>query len=127
MKYIKLLTFLGICTLVMLRNYSCNETPSKKIEPNNEEQTASYQKLLLLTAQYNCNTCHALNEKLTGPSFKEIAKKYEKNDENIELLTSKVINGSVGVWGKIPMIEHKNLSPIDAKKMINYILLLRDE
>jgi cytochrome c len=86
-----------------------------------------YTKGVELIAKSDCLTCHKINEKLTGPAYKDVALKYESNDENINLLASKIIKGGQGVWGPIPMTPHASLSEGDAKQMVKYILLLRNK
>jgi cytochrome c len=66
-----------------------------------------------------------VSEKLTGPSYKDVAAKYENTDANITLLAEKIIKGGQGVWGPIPMTPHAALSEADAKQMVKYILLLK--
>lgn len=68
----------------------------------------------------DCTACHQANEKMIGPSYKEIANKYSEKD--IELLASKIIEGGSGVWGSVPMAAHPQVSKDDAKKMVEYIL-----
>ncbi len=84
-----------------------------------------YQKGLELIAGSDCLTCHKVSDKLTGPSYKEVAAKYENTDENVTLLAGKIIQGGTGVWGSIPMTPHPALSEADAKQMVKYILLLK--
>ncbi|MFS4470532.1 c-type cytochrome [Chryseobacterium sp. T20] len=68
----------------------------------------------------DCSGCHAVNERMIGPSYKEIAGKYSEKDT--ELLASKIIEGGSGVWGSVPMAAHPQVSKEDAKKMVEYIL-----
>lgn len=68
----------------------------------------------------DCSGCHSVNERMIGPSYKEIAGKYSEKD--IELLASKIIEGGSGVWGGVPMAAHPQVSKEDAKKMVEYIL-----
>lgn len=68
----------------------------------------------------DCSGCHSVNERMIGPSYKEIANKYTEKD--IELLASKIIEGGSGVWGGVPMAAHPQVSKEDAKKMVEYIL-----
>lgn len=84
-----------------------------------------YQKGLELIAKSDCLTCHKVSEKLIGPAYKEVAAKYENTEENIAMLTGKIIKGGQGVWGQIPMTAHPQLSESDAKQMVKYILLLK--
>ena len=73
----------------------------------------------------DCRTCHKDDAKLIGPSYKEVAKKYESNDKNIKMLGEKVLKGGQGVWGEIPMAGHPNLTQEDAEAMVKYILTLK--
>ncbi|HEY1024902.1 MAG TPA: c-type cytochrome [Sphingobacteriaceae bacterium] len=78
-----------------------------------------------LIAQSDCLTCHKVDEKLIGPSYVEVAQKYENNDKNIDYLADKIIKGGSGVWGQVPMTPHPTLSSDDAKAMARYVLSLR--
>lgn len=69
-----------------------------------------------------CMTCHARDKRVLGPSFTEIAAKYQGQDDAVALLTAKVKQGGSGVWGAIPMPPHPALSDDDIKAMINAIL-----
>lgn len=73
----------------------------------------------------DCRTCHKDNEKLIGPAYKDVAKKYESNSENISKLAEKILKGGQGVWGEIPMAGHPNLSKEDAEAMVEYILSMK--
>jgi cytochrome c len=75
----------------------------------------------------DCTTCHHNTNKIIGPSYTEIATKYEFNQENVTLLAGKVITGGSGVWGQIPMTAHDGLSQTDAEKMAMYVLSLDGE
>ena len=56
-----------------------------------------------LAQKYNCLACHAVDKKLVGPAYEEVAKKY-KGDKGAEAkLAGKVKSGGSGVWGAIPM------------------------
>jgi len=75
----------------------------------------------------DCATCHNQFQKTVGPSYQSIAEKYEPNEENIEMLASKIIDGGSGVWGEVPMSPHPNMSQDDAEAIVEYILSLRPE
>lgn len=76
-----------------------------------------------LIAGMDCLTCHKEDAKLIGPSYQEVAAKYTEAD--IDQLAQKIIDGSVGVWGQVPMTPHAGLSKENAKKMVEYILTLK--
>ena len=74
----------------------------------------------------DCRACHAIDEKVNGPSYKSIAAKYSKKD--INYLVAKVIKGGSGVWGKESMMSaHPQLSIEDVKKSVEYILSFKED
>lgn len=73
----------------------------------------------------DCTSCHMVERKIVGPSYADVAAKYETTDENIAMLAQKVIAGGVGVWGEVPMPPHPAVSLEDAKDMVSYVLLLK--
>lgn len=79
----------------------------------------------VLISKSDCFACHKVQDKVLGPSYKDIANKYAKNKANIDYLINKVKVGGSGVWGAIPMSPHPNLSDDDARDMILYILSLK--
>ena len=76
-----------------------------------------------LIVQNDCRNCHKEQEKLIGPAFTAIAKKYTL--KNIDSLANKVIKGGAGSWGDIPMTPHPSLQRNDAKEMVAFILKMK--
>jgi cytochrome c len=77
-----------------------------------------------LAQKYNCLACHAVDKKLVGPSYDDVAKKY-KGDSGAEAkLIGKVKAGGSGVWGQIPMPPN-NVPDADVKTMVEWILSLQ--
>ena len=70
----------------------------------------------------DCKACHAANEKVNGPSYTDIAKKYSKEDKNY--LISRIIKGGSGVWGETAMAAHPQLKVNEVDKIVTYILSL---
>ena len=68
----------------------------------------------------NCLTCHAVDKKVVGPAYKDVAKKYTAKDQ--EMLAEKVIKGGKGVWGTVPMPPNPSITPDDANKLVKWIL-----
>lgn len=66
---------------------------------------------MALTQKHSCTACHAMDKKLVGPSFQEIAKKHAGK---VDYLAGKIKAGGSGVWGPIPM-PAQSLSDADAK------------
>ena len=77
---------------------------------------------LTLLRNSDCFTCHASKNKLIGPSFDLIAKRYPVNKNSLERLTKKVLNGSTGIWGKVAMPAHPAMEKDEVREMISWIL-----
>lgn len=82
---------------------------------------------LALVNSGDCKTCHHPTNKIIGPSHTDVAKKYEFTQANVSLIADRIIAGSVGVWGEMPMNPHPDLSKKDAEKMARYVLSLDGE
>jgi cytochrome c len=78
-----------------------------------------------LIAQSDCLGCHKEHDKLVGPPYADVARKYEATDETIGRLAGKIIQGGSGVWGTVPMSPHGDLTEADARKMVAYILSIK--
>ena len=77
--------------------------------------------LALATAK-NCMACHAVDKKLVGPSYKDVAAKYTGQKDAADKLAAKVIAGGSGVWGSVPMPANAQVTPDEAKKLVAWIL-----
>lgn len=75
-----------------------------------------------LATKNNCMACHAVDKKLVGPAFKEVAKKYVGQKDAEAVLVAKVIKGGSGVWGAIPMPANSQVKEADAKTLVAWIL-----
>ncbi|MDZ7854892.1 c-type cytochrome [Sphaerotilus sp.] len=67
-----------------------------------------------LLSKYSCTACHGMDNKLVGPSFREIAKKYGAQADGAAYLAGKIKAGGSGVWGQIPM-PPQTLSDTEAR------------
>jgi cytochrome c len=74
-----------------------------------------------LLTKYNCQACHAVDKKLVGPSYKEVAAKYAGDTAAPAKLAQKIKNGGSGVWGQIPMPPN-NVPDADLKTIVEWIL-----
>jgi cytochrome c len=75
-----------------------------------------------LAQKKNCLACHAVDKKVVGPAYKEVAAKYAGQKDAVEKLTQKVMKGGVGVWGQIPMPANPQVSEAEAKQLVTWIL-----
>ena len=109
-------------------NDNGSDTTANAAPATNDISTnPDYQKGLALIAANDCLTCHKVDEKVTGPAYRDVANKYDNTDENVKTLAGKVIKGGSGNWGNVPMTPHPALSEADAEQMVKYILLLRNK
>jgi cytochrome c len=72
-----------------------------------------------------CTACHAVDKKLVGPAFKEVAAKYRGNPKAAAMLEDKVKKGGVGVWGQVPMPPNATVKDEDIKALVKWILSLK--
>lgn len=78
-----------------------------------------------LIAKSDCKACHAPKQKLVGPSYADIARKYKNSPATVSRLAAKVISGGAGAWGQIPMTPHPQLSPQEAGAIVEHILAMK--
>ena len=74
-------------------------------------------------AQKNaCLACHAVDKKLVGPAYQEVAKKYAGQSGAVDALARSIKAGGSGKWGPVPMPAQAALSEADAKTLASWIL-----
>lgn len=80
----------------------------------------------LALAQKNaCMSCHQVDKKVVGPSYKDVAAKYRGDKTAEAKLVEKVKKGGSGVWGPVPMPPHPQMSDADIKTIVHWILSLK--
>lgn len=77
---------------------------------------------LALATSKNCMSCHAVERKVLGPSFKDVAAKYKDDKGAVDKLASKIMKGGSGVWGPVPMPANNQVSEADARKLAAWVL-----
>jgi cytochrome c len=70
----------------------------------------------------NCTACHAVDKKLIGPSFKDIAAKYAADKDAVAKLSKKVREGGTGVWGQVPMPANPQVSADEATTLVKWVM-----
>lgn len=78
-----------------------------------------------LAQKSGCLACHAVDKKVVGPSYKEVANKYRGDKAAAAKLEKKVKEGGVGAWGQIPMPPNSQVSDADIKKLVEWVLSLK--
>jgi cytochrome c len=73
-----------------------------------------------LAKSKNCMACHAVDRKLVGPSFKDIAGRYTAKDT--AQLVNSIQKGGAGKWGPIPMPANAQITNDEATVLVEWIL-----
>ena len=72
-----------------------------------------------------CTACHAVDKKLVGPAYNEVAAKYRGKKDAEKMLIEKVKKGGTGVWGQVPMPPNATVSDADVKTLVKWILAIK--
>jgi cytochrome c len=75
-----------------------------------------------LAQKKNCLACHATDKKVVGPSYKDVAAKYAGQKDAADKLAEKIMKGSSGVWGQVPMPANPQVSAAEAKQLAAWVL-----
>jgi cytochrome c len=78
----------------------------------------------LATAK-NCMACHAIDKKLVGPSYKDVAAKYKDDKSAVDKLAQKIMKGGSGVWGPVPMPANAQVNEAEAKKLAAWVMTIK--
>ncbi len=69
----------------------------------------------------NCMACHAIDKKVVGPAYKDVAAKYKSDKAAVATLAAKIKTGGKGVWGEVPMPPN-NVTPEEATKLATWVM-----
>lgn len=75
-----------------------------------------------LAKQKNCFACHAVDKKLVGPAYKDVAAKWKGNKDAPAILAKKIRDGGVGAWGPVPMPANPQVSPAEAETLAKWVM-----
>ena len=78
-----------------------------------------------MLTKYGCVACHAVDRKVIGPAFKEVAAKYRGQAGAEAHLAEKVRAGGAGVWGDIPMSPNPQVPDQDLQTLVKWVLALK--
>ena len=73
----------------------------------------------------NCMACHAVDKKLVGPSYQDVAAKYAGQADAVAMLAGKIQKGGSGVWGPVPMPPNPQVNDADAKALAEWVMSLK--
>lgn len=77
-----------------------------------------------LAQKKNCMACHAVDKKVVGPAYKEVAAKYAKDKDAVKKLSEKIIKGGSGVWGSVPMPANA-VTPAEAETLAKWVMTVK--
>ncbi|GAB4042291.1 MAG: c-type cytochrome [Rubrivivax sp.] len=77
---------------------------------------------LALAQKHACTACHAVDKKLVGPSYADVAKKYAGQKDAVKTLAANIKAGGSGKWGPVPMPPQAQLSDADLNALATWIL-----
>ena len=72
-----------------------------------------------------CAACHAIDKKIVGPAYQDVAAKYRNDKDAKTKLVAKVKKGGSGVWGEVPMPPNSTVSDSDVEALVTWILTLK--
>jgi cytochrome c len=78
-----------------------------------------------LATSKNCMACHALDRKLVGPSYKDVAAKYAGDKSAVDKLAGKIQKGGAGTWGPVPMPANTQVNDAEAHKLAAWVLSVK--
>ena len=76
-----------------------------------------------LAKSKNCMGCHAVDRKMVGPAYKDVAAKYKGDKKAADALAATIKAGGSGKWGPVPMPPN-NVTDDEAKKLAQWVLSL---
>ncbi len=77
---------------------------------------------MALARKSNCLSCHAVDKKIVGPAYQDVAKKYAGQKDAEAKLVAKVKAGGKGNWGEIPMPPNAAVKDEDIKTLVHWVL-----
>ena len=86
---------------------------------------AQAQDLTALMQKNGCVACHAVDKKIVGPSYQEVAAKYKGDAGAAAKLATKIKAGGTGAWGQVPMPPNPQVPDADIKTMVAAILAIK--
>lgn len=75
-----------------------------------------------LAAKSACLACHAVDKKLVGPSYKDVAAKHKGQADALEKVSARIKSGGSGMYGPVPMPPQAQLKDDELKLLAGWIL-----
>jgi cytochrome c len=78
-----------------------------------------------LVKEGDCTSCHAVDHKVVGPAFMDVAKRYAGQPGAVGKLSQKIRAGGSGIWGAVPMTPHPDFTDAQLKQIVTWVLSTR--
>jgi cytochrome c len=104
-----------------LATYYSRDKPAPPASPDTLTPGGDDPVQKLLNA-HACAGCHALDEGVVGPSFRQVAARYAGEPDTRRRLADKIRNGGKGAWGQVPMPPNAGLSEAEAQTLAAWVL-----
>lgn len=75
-----------------------------------------------LASKSVCLACHAVDKKLVGPAFKDVAAKHQGQTDALDKVSARIRSGGVGLYGPVPMPAQAQLKDDELKLLAGWIL-----
>jgi len=75
-----------------------------------------------LASKSACLACHAVDKKLVGPAFKDVAAKHAGQADALEKVSARIKSGGSGMYGPVPMPAQAQLKDDELKLLAGWIL-----
>ncbi len=105
-----------------LATYYNRDSAPPPPDPAAAASSAGQDPVQRLLAHNACTSCHGIDQKIVGPSFREVAARYAGDGAAGKRLADKIKTGGAGNWGSIPMPPHAKLSDVELAQMVSWIL-----
>lgn len=69
-----------------------------------------------------CLSCHALDHKVVGPAYHQVATKYANDPQAMTKVAASIQQGGSGKWGQMPMPPYAQLSADNLQTLAAFIL-----
>ena len=86
-----------------------------------ESGLASIDVKVVLNAN-GCLACHAIDKKVVGPAYHDVASKYAGDSQATASLVRSILEGSSGRWGQVPMPPNGGLTKEQARVLAEFVL-----
>jgi sulfite dehydrogenase len=100
---------------------TASSVPAPAAKPISAAGIVSHEPHALMSAN-NCMACHAVDRKVVGPAFREVAAKYAGRPDALQQLSRTIRAGGAGKWGAVPMPSFSHLSDEEAQTLARHIL-----